>query len=198
MNERETIMDKIKKITAEEIRAAMKDYEPEAITIEWRGLEFIVKRTISFAEMAKIVETVTATCFSPEGEYMPVCRDFMWAHEIISAYTNLELPEDAEECCQIIYDADLFMHVIDHISSDQYGEMYSAIGANIRHKLNTDMQALKKSVQEITDSLAVITKATEGISIQDLNGLMNMIANGGIDEAKIVDAILNRESQDKE
>ena len=191
-------MSEIKKITAEEIEAAMKDYEPETTTVEWRGLKVVVKKTISFSEAARIVEIVTATCFDPEGEFLPICRDFMWAHEIINAYTNIELPEDAESCVAIMYDADLFDIVISQIDASQYGDMWGALLANIKHKLSTEALALKKSVQEMLDGVSRISEAFKGVSPDDITGVLGAFANGGIDESRIVNAILNKEKDKQE
>ena len=192
MNEGMNSMSEIKKITAKEITANMKDYEPETTIIEWRGLEIVVKKTISFAEMARIVETVTEACFSPDGDYLPVCRDVMWTHEIITAYTNVELPDDAEECHTIIYDADLFDTIIEAISSSQYGELWSALTASIRYRVNNEAQALKKNVESMVENFSRVVHAFDGVSAEDISGVFGAFANGGIDESKIVNAILEQ------
>ena len=58
--------NKIKKISIKDFRKAIRDNYPPIITLDWNGLQVLIKRKLNLTEMLAFVKNVTASCFSED------------------------------------------------------------------------------------------------------------------------------------
>lgn len=193
-------MDEMKRITSQEMKEIMDDRFPIDNVIDYHGLELHVKRVIPVAVMKTIVESVTSSCFNSEtGEYMPEFKEFAINLCIVQAFTNIELPEDRDEQYRLLFSTDLMAHIIPAIDSDVLDNMTRAIyercnvinDANrvaFEHELMTVMQ----SVTQIADG---IDGLFSGLSQSDIQNLVHAIGANGIDEEKLVKAVVSEQNR---
>jgi len=165
-------------------------------TFEWcNGVTVDVAHSVPFATELAIIEAMVQSCFDDDDNYYPVLVDMMFRHEVIAKYTNIELPDDVEVCYALFYNTDLWLHVSEYIDAVQLANIQDAAYEMIRRRNDMRAEALKKSVESMVESFSKITDAFDGVSAADISGVFSAFANGGIDESKIVNAILaNKEA----
>ena len=195
MNERMNEMseNKICAIDIEEI--IKKDVEAgnnvPHYTFEWcNGVTVDVVHSVPFATELAIIEAMVQSCFDEDGNYFPVLADMMYRHEVIAKYTNIELPEDVEVCYALFYNTDLWLRVSEYIDDVQLRNIQNAAYEMIYQRNDMRAESLKKSVESMVENFSKIIGAFDGISASDISGLFSAFANEGIDETKIVNAIL--------
>lgn len=159
---------------------------------DWHGREIVVRYTIMYEEMENFVDAVTDACFDPEsGEFMPANRDFMYKYCEAVFFTNVELPTDSGEAYSLLYLVDLNDVIEEHASHHQIADIQSAIDAKIRYRLDTRLDELKADMQKVQDGFRSLSEMTASIDPDDVRSALDAIsAHGGIDEEKIVNAIL--------
>ena len=200
MNERMNEMseNKISAIDIEEI--IKKDIEAGTnvphYTFEWcNGVTVDVAHSVPFATELAIIEMMAQSCFDDEDNYYPVLVDMMFRHEVIAKYTNIELPDDVEVCYALFYNTDLWQRVSEYIDEVQLSNIQAAAYEMIRRRNDMRAEILKKNVESMVDNCSKIADALDGVSAKDIGGMFAAVAGGGIDEAKLVNAVL---AHDKE
>ena len=191
-----------KMISIEKMDEVMKDYFPAEETVDFHGLELTVQKTIGAAEMFEIVRKVSDSCFTEDGVYMPEVYDPALRVALITAYSNVRLPENAEHMAQILYRTDLYTTVVGAISSDQYcaicDAIYERIGA--RNNMNkalfeTEIQRAVAGIQNLGDQLSQLFGE---VSPEDIKAMVGAIGEGGIDEEKLVSAVVGKQNELRE
>ena len=189
------------KITAAEIESIIKRDIDSGLnvphyTFEWcDGVTVDVAHSVSFATELAIIEAMAQSCFDEDGNYFPALADMMFRHEVIAKYTNIELPEDIEVCYALFYNTDLWAQVSEYIDDVQLANIQIAAHEMIHQRNDMRSEELKKNVGSMIESLSRITDAFDGVSAADISGVFSAFANGGIDESKIVNAILTQNKE---
>jgi hypothetical protein len=182
----------------EELAKDWKDYH----VVEFDGLEVKVKDFLSFEEFCMAYESVLSVCF-PDGDFYPPMREFGIKSVLINIYTNLALPEDFNELFIAVssIDVDRLLH-LDKVSFEQFRSLIETINSGIEHNIMMSANGSKKEIEELLSSLKNIAKMYqelyEGINTDDLNNLISALGENGIDEEKIVKAILSNKEDDHE
>lgn len=186
-------MAKIKRISINALERVMKDgYEP-TITIEWHGLEVTIKKVLSLTEVIKFVEDTVETCFAADtNDYIPEVKDFAIKANVLEMYANFTLPKNNDSKYALIYQTDAFPEVIKYINSDQFDEVCRSIDEKLRYrssdlltKFNDQIDDALKSIEEIGNNISNIF---DGVDSETMSGIASAIANGEIDEQKLVEA----------
>ena len=116
----------IQRITAEQLCAAVTP-KKEAIQVKWEGnLPLTVRTMISIEEAAKFTDAVLQTCWIDEGYYYEV-MDFAFRCAVITYYSNVQLPEGAEQKYEMVYGTDLYGTILKYINRDQVEALSEAI-----------------------------------------------------------------------
>lgn len=192
-------MNENKMITYSMMAEIMNDYFPTESIIDYRGMELRVRHVVPVAVMKTIVDNVTSGCFDKEtGEYMPEFKEFGLKLCIVEAYTNVELPGDIEAQYNLLYNSDLMENIIPAVSAEQLDEIERAIrdrcrvinDAN-RVAFEHELAAAMQSVTQIAESFAGLF---DGISQGDIQNLVKAIGTNGIDEEKIVKAVVSEQN----
>ena len=191
-NENTITFDKISEIKA--------DYFPDESVVDYHGEELIVKRVIPFNLFCLIVRHVTDLCFNPETmEYMPEKLEFAIRLCVADAYTNISFPGDTEEQYGILYGTDLWDVLMDYISTSQYADMCNAIHSAISVRNNANRAMFEREIQMITSQVEQLGQDLAGIfngvSANDVKNLVSAIGNGGVDEEKIVQAVVAEQNK---
>lgn len=186
-------MAKIKKISINALERIMKDsYEP-TVSIEWNGLQVVIKKTLSITEAIMFVEDTVETCFAADtNDYIPEVKDFAIKANVLEMYANFTLPKNNNARYALIYQTDAFYEVLKHINREQFDELCRSIeeklhyrSSNLLEKYNAQINEILQSVEELGNSISNIF---DGINSETISEIASVLANGGFDEQKFVEA----------
>ena len=185
----------IKKLSVEEFKKATYDNYSPITTIEWNGINVVVRRNIDITEMIAFVENVTNTCFSTsDGTYMPELKDFAIRAVTVELYTNITMPEDLYERYNLLYSSDIWDVIMSNIDGMQYSNMLNAVKEKTKYIIDTNVMSINKNVNDAYKALDSIREQLsavfDGIDPSDIRNLVGAISNGNIDEEKIVNAYI--------
>lgn len=112
-------------VTQEDLAAAVKP-DTGLAEIVWHGLKVIVRHMIGLSEMQNLVDIVWHQCRDEEGLHAEL-MDFQMRCAVITFYTNVNLPDTAEEQYEMLYGTDLYEAVTQHISQPQLRAVEDAL-----------------------------------------------------------------------
>lgn len=132
-----------------------------------------VVRSIGLDKFASAVESAATSCFNEDGEYVPWMEDVALGHAVLSAYTNIELPDDLHELFDFIINTDVLDRVVTIIDSDQFERLVTAIRRKIHNTLKERYSARE---QELDMALATLTSVSQ--SLQELGDILDAVTGG--------------------
>jgi hypothetical protein len=119
-------MEKAKKITAEQLRAA--NTAPTNRTVMWHGIAVTVRPMLPLAEVTQFVNSVMDSCYDKGRDmFVPDMKDFAFRVNVVSRYACVELPPSIEEQYAILYNTDIFDTIMSHINQPQIESIKDAI-----------------------------------------------------------------------
>lgn len=187
------------KVSADELKKVY-DAVQHTDEFDWNGSHVIVKKNIGITDMIQFVHDVSSTCFSTnDGEYLPEVFDFVVRCATLDRYTNIELPEEIEDKCSVLYGTDIYMMVISHVDSVQYNVLLEAARKKVDYVAQSNIEALTKQINDIDakfDEIAdQLNKLFENVDGDSLNDALKAISNGDFNVNDIVNAVMaNRNS----
>ncbi len=189
-------MANTKKISINTFDKIMKENYIPTSTIEWDGIQIIIKRTLSFKEMLEFVDSVTNTCFTiTENIYMPEAKDFAIKSNILERYANFNLPDSLGHRYELIYCTDAVDTVLREINYQQFNEILKSIDAKIENRAQANIEAINKQMNELYSAFNNLQKQLEemfsGVKSENFNALLGAFGNGELNEDKIVEAYLS-------
>lgn len=192
-----------KKVTYETIREAMNDHCPQVEILDWYGVEITVQKIVPFLTMKEIVEDVAGACFNDDtGEYMPELMDIALRICVIDAYTNIVLPGDPEEQNRILYGTGLWSGISELIDEDQFNAIELAISRRVKARLDTNRAEFEHELNAMTNALSEAGKQINdlfaGVNADDLQKLVAALGEHGVDEEKIVQAVVAEQNKLRE
>lgn len=190
-------MAKIKKVSITAFDKIVDESYVPSNSIEWHGIELIIKRTLSFSEMMTFVNKVVQTCFSEEdGTYLPEVRDFMINSCVLEMYGNFAIPSNIEHLYSLIYCSDAVQTVLGNVNRFQFDEIVDAIDRKIEYlaqshidTITKQAEALYASVENLQQQLADVFS---GVKAEDMKKMIGAISNSQIDEEKLVAAYIDQ------
>lgn len=193
--------NKTDKISVSALDKVVKETYTPFVEIDWNGNRLIVKRTLSLRDMVLFVDSVVKSCFSADThDFIPEAKDFAVRSNIVDHYTNVTMPKNLDHMYNLLYQTDLARVVLDNIDEWQFREMISAINNKIRHISSSDtariVEQMNQAVAVVNDIAENIGELFSGVSRDDLTTLTDAVANGSIDEGKIVRLIANKDKAD--
>lgn len=164
--------------------------------IDWRGLTIPIKSHLSVSDMMEFTSGVVQSCFAVStGEYIPEVKDFAIRCAVLAYYVGVELPEDLESKCDLVYGSDIVDCVIRSINATQYYSMCTAIDKKIDNIAQSNIEALNKQMGEVVAGFEALEEKLSGVfgSIDNdtVSKVAGAIANGSFDENKLVAAFQN-------
>ncbi len=194
-------MSKQKRVSISSIEKTMKEIYTPTETVEWNGVEILVKRTLSFDESMIFVRGVVQGCFASDGEYMPEVKDFLVKNYIIESYTNVALPSNTSDRYSLIYKSELTDFIMPHINQPQFNSMMNAVDEKLRSISQANMNLINKKAAELFESIESIetqmSDIMSSIGSEDIIKLVGAISDGGLDERKLVEAFKGNEVKPK-
>lgn len=186
-----------KRISVNALEDAYKQNDiAESVTVEWNGLEIVVRPLLSLTEMMSFVEAVSTGCFiGEEGQFRPEVKDFLNDAAIIRYYTNITMPSNAEKRYAWLCNArDLISTILNSVNQHQYVQIQKAIDERISNYNSVatsivlrQLETLNGAVEDIKNKFKEAFESIDGV---DLNTAIKMIAENGFSEKALVDAVL--------
>lgn len=188
------------KISISAIEKVMKEEFSNVATVDWHGNQLIVQRTLPLQDMLMFVSTVVDSCFNKTtSEFIPEAKDFALMNCIVEFYANVRLPESMERRYDLLYRTDLIRAILDNVNDHQFNEMVVAINAKVRNRADSNAEKILRqfaSTQERFEELAEqVSELFSGVTNEDLTKLAGAVADGSIDEEKIVRIVMEQQEE---
>lgn len=121
-------MEKIDRISLKNLDNLFDDV-PCYKTIKWHSYDIVLKQLLSFDQFVNVVRAIFKDCKIPDTDNMVQLEliDFAIKTNIISAYANVELPENSEDLYKVIYGTDLYELVCDNVSRVQVKSIIDSV-----------------------------------------------------------------------
>lgn len=175
--------------------AATGDYKG-IVVVPWNDIEVEIKRHLSLLEVLNFVALVTQAAFDDDGAYMPERIDAAILACTIEFYTNINLGKDPFEAYDLIYQSGISDVIMENIDRDQFDRIIRAAIKKIDNTANANIQAVTKQVNELSAAFenmeSSMASLVEGITPDELRGMIGALSSGTIDEKKLVEAIADR------
>lgn len=188
--------NKTKRLSINALENAIKDNYPTTTTVEWNGLQVVIRRNITLTEMMALVDSVISNCFSEQdGLYRPELKDFAIKSATIELYTNLSTPANVHKKYDLIYAAsDIWRVIMANIDMGQFDDMLLAIDEKLGNMASANVSLIGKQISSMNNALedvqAHLSSLFDGIRSEDMKGFIEAMSKGALDEKKIVDAVL--------
>lgn len=189
-----------KKISVNAFEKAYKEAATHeaSTTIEWGGLEVVVRHTLELVEMLKYVEEVASGCFvGDDSKYVPEIRGFLNSAAIINYYTNITLPESASRQYEMLCNShSLINKICEVINREQYINIQEAIDNRLNNYNSVatsialhQLETINVAIESLESKFAEIFG---GINRDDLKAMVAAIGENGFSEEAMVKAVLER------
>ena len=184
-----------KRISINELeKIATQNYVPTK-TIEWNGVEIIIKNTLSLHEVIDFVDGVSTRCFKQEtGAYMPEVKDFAIKCCIMQLYANFRLPSNVETRYDLVYRTDAVDVIVQYINKVQLEEIVDAINDKIDNIAQANIEMVNIQMNELYTSFNSLQEQMNsifsGVKEDDMAKLLGAISEGKLDEEKLVQAYM--------
>lgn len=191
---------KAKKISVNAFEEAAGVKYGETTQIGWNGLTITVKKRLSLKEMVWFVDDVVDNCFDDEdGTYYPQYEQFLIDKNIIERYTNLTLPQNIEKQYELLISTNLTTLIIKEADFDQYEEIINIIDKKIEHRRLLEAEGAKRRIDDayrkIVEIAEQLDKMFADVTPDDIAKVVGAVADGKIDEHKIVDAYFEKKAE---
>ena len=187
-----------KMISVEKMDEILKDYFPEETVTDFHGQELVIKKLLGPEDFFALVRQIADGCFGKDGEYMPEVSDLLLRAGVVGEYSNVRLPKNADHMVRILYGTDLYEKVLAHISGDQFDALCDAVWERVstRNNMNkalfeNEIQKAVAGIQSLGDQMAQLFGE---VSADDIKALVGAIGEGGIDEEKLVQAVVEKQN----
>lgn len=190
------------KISISAVENTMKERFVPTTEIDWYGNNLVVKESLSLAEMFSFVDGVVNGCFNQETyDYMPEAKDFVLQASVVEYYSNVKLPENLDRKYAILYRTDLVQTILENVNRGQFDEMVHAINCKVKSIADTNTAKLAKMLTEIGENISTIlgkySETYSDVTKEDVNNIISALSNGGFNEEKIVQLVLDKNSSEQ-
>jgi len=191
---------KIQKISVNAMDEIMKRFDTVE-TIEWNGLQVVIKKNLSLEEMMTFANSVVKSCFDQaSGAYMPEVKDFAIRANVLDMYTNFTLPKDLSKQYDMVIRSGAVEMVLNYINYVQFNELVKAIDSKLQNTADANIQAFITKLDNVTtafsDMQTEMEKMFSGVDTEDIGKLVGAIANGNNTEEGIVKSYLELVKKD--
>lgn len=191
---------KIQKISVNAMDEIMKRFDTVE-TIEWNGLQVVIKKNLSLEEMMTFANSVVKSCFDQaSGAYMPEVKDFAIRANVLDMYTNFTLPKDLSKQYDMVIRSGAVEMVLNYINYAQFNELVKAIDSKLQNTADANIQAFITKLDNVTtafsDMQTEMEKMFSGVDTEDIGKLVGAIANGNNTEEGIVKSYLELVKKD--
>lgn len=193
--------DKIKKISVNAFERCVKEsgYE-NTTTIQWNGVDVVVKKCIPFEEMMSFVDSVVKSCFTSDNAvYVPEVKEFAVKCNLLDTYANFTLPSNASAKYELIYQSDIVNIVLGYIDREQFQEILNAIDDKIDNLVQANIFVINQRMNEVLASVEKLRNQFadifNGVGKDEVIKLVDAMANGKFDASELMNAYFENKRQ---
>ena len=187
-----------KKVSIGKMDEILNDYYPESVTVDFHGLEITVQRIAGLGDIINAVKAIVGGCYDENGEYVPAMRNYLMRAAVFQLYTNIRLPENPNHLNRMLYCADLWNAGCSQIEDSQLAVLENTVDDAIEARNNVNRVLFEKEIQKAISSLENVggqfAQIFDGLTAEAIQALVGAIANGGIDEEKLVSAVVKEQN----
>jgi len=191
---------KEKMISINELEKAAKEARdlPEKEVVEWGGVSFEIKTTLSIHEVVAFVTGVVDECYINDMKtYVPEVKDFLKGCYVLGLYAGCRLPDDISKKYDLVVRLrGLIDLILERVDRKQYAAIETAIeerlhnnNATISAAALSQVSAITASVENLEGQLADVFK---GVTPEQMTTFIDAFATGAIDEEKLARAIVEK------
>lgn len=193
---------KIQKISVNAMDEIMKRFDTVE-TIEWNGLQVVIKKNLSLEEMMTFANSVVKSCFDQAtGAYMPEVKDFAIRSNIMERYANFTLPSKVERQYDIVIRSGAVEEIMNHINFAQFSELMKAIDAKLQNAADANVQMVFRQFNDVVTSFESLQEKVgslfAGVDAADIGKLINAMSEHGVSEEKVVQAYMAEQAKKEE
>lgn len=165
-------MAKKNKVTLKDIRLALGEKQPDTSTITVgvpdHNIEIIVKKTLSLEERGDMINGITNMLFVNDGEngeqYCPYLKKLAFEYHIISFFTNIVFPANANEIWDFLNTTDIVRKVTLAIPDGVLEEIFAEANEMIEYRKNKLVRQgkLENMLSGVTNFVNTINSKLEG------------------------------------
>lgn len=165
-------MAKKNKVTLKDIRLALGEKQPDTSTITVGvpdyNIEIIVKKTLSLEERGDMINGITNMLFVNDGEngeqYCPYLKKLAFEYHIISFFTNIVFPANANEIWDFLNTTDIVRKVTLAIPEGVLEEIFAEVNEMIEYRKNKLVRQgkLENMLSGVTNFVNTINSKLEG------------------------------------
>jgi hypothetical protein len=165
-----------------------------------------VKPVIKLVEGLSFVNEVVSTCVVSDETVLYAQKEFLIRIYMISYYTNLTIPKDADQQYNLAYNSGLYEKIISHPSfkSVAYNDLLNAIEYGIdfevqkarnemRIRIQNYIDTINKKSDEFVETLAGVTDVFKSVSPDEIKEMLSIAPTlSGLNNEEMIDKILNK------
>lgn len=171
-------------VTVSRLRKIHEDTYTPTTTIDWNGVQIVVKKQLSLGEMVGFVKGVVDVCFNAEtGAYYPEVKYHAIKMMVLQNYANFNMPKKAAEQFTLVNQTEAFELVRQNIDQEQFMQIIDAINMRIEFAKTQYTKQTSGSGATLSDVLEQITTALEGLDEDTVKAFATAFAG---DEPPIV------------
>ena len=171
--------------------------ETNVVSVSWNGYDININKMVDKAVADLIISNTVNACFNDNDEYIPLNKTFVFRSMILTAYTDIELPDELAEQYALVFGTDIFSVVVAAANNDQLSEIAAGIDDIIEYRKSASVDAVRSSVIEMQKELSSLVdqmgSVYGSVTPDDIQNLIGAISNSKLDEKKLVDAIVEKE-----
>lgn len=184
------------KLTYEDFEKLINENTAHGVEIIWKSIPIRVTPHLTMAKMMEFVGTASSMCFSSDGEYLPEVLDFAIQSNVVSMYTDMELPDDLEQRYALTVHTDLVATIMEFIDQYQFREMTKAIDRKLRYLSDSDVAKARSDIMHLFDMFEQMQEkmagAMEVLASDDISKIASAVSGDGFDMDKLVKAYANQ------
>ncbi len=187
---------KIKKVSISQIDKVMKEVYVPTTTVEWNGIEIIVKKSLPLDSMLKFVYDTVKTCTEQaDGGYMPELKDFAIRLNVVEMYSNVKLPDNVNHKYFILINSGIVESILENININQYYQLIDAIDEKLNAFVAINADSVRKQLNDVTSAFEQMQEkmaaAMNGIDMSQLETIASMISDEAITDKVVASYIKN-------
>lgn len=176
-------------------------FDANATTVDWYGVEVVVKRTLSVKEVIEFVEDIVGACFAKDGTFLPQAEQLAIRSGILTYYAGFAMPESIEKQYDLVMKTDAVDMVQANIDGLQLQDIIEAADRKIDYLCDSNALTIKAEAEKVVAEFQKLGEQMEavfnGMSADDIQKILGSIDQlGQVSEDKIVNAYMDRRQAD--
>lgn len=139
------------------VNSIMKSDE-DITNVNYKGLDISVKKFLPIADVCHITENIVSACFGDDGTYMPELFAISFFNNVLVYYTNVEMPESADEIYALTSNSEFMETIIGAIDEYQIASIENFARDKISYAITTKSYLVENKLNEVVNGFSEIVE----------------------------------------